>query len=49
MYCAIDSYQAVIGTWQSKELKRWRSLTDDTRLRLEFIDKTFEFVLENKG
>ncbi|KAJ7360643.1 hypothetical protein OS493_015753 [Desmophyllum pertusum] len=44
-----EKTKAVVGTWQSKELKRWRSLADDTRLRVEFINKTFEFLLENKG
>jgi len=44
-----EKTKVVIGSWQLKELKRWRSLADDTRLRVEFINKTFEFMLENKG
>ncbi|KAL9975174.1 hypothetical protein ACROYT_G012301 [Oculina patagonica] len=44
-----EKTKVVIGTWPSKELKRWRCLADDTRLRVEFIDRTFEFMLENKG
>lgn len=44
-----EKTKAVIGTWHLKELKRWRTLADDTRLRVEFINSTFEFILENKG
>ncbi|XP_067053198.1 uncharacterized protein [Acropora muricata] len=44
-----EKTKAVIGTWQLKELKRWRALADDTRLRVEFINNTFEFILDNKG
>ncbi|XP_032222674.2 uncharacterized protein LOC5521422 isoform X1 [Nematostella vectensis] len=41
--------KGVVGNWQFNDVKRWKLVAGDTRLRVELVNMAFEFTMENKS
>ncbi|KAK3697424.1 hypothetical protein QZH41_019237, partial [Actinostola sp. cb2023] len=44
-----EKTKSVVGIWQFKDIKRWNTSYDNSRLQVEFTNLAFEFLLDNKS